>query len=198
VLIPRIFHQIWLGPDPFPDERVRLQETWRSHHPGWELRFWTEETLPAELRREEAAERLRAPWERAAAFALEAVWRFGGVYVETDVDCLGSLEPRIESAELFAGLGGAVFGALAGHPTLDTALDDLRLPVAYGAGPAAATIGPALAFPEIELDGVAAHRAPAGPDRDALLEELAAVEAQVRQAEQEAYEWRRRYERAVR
>ena len=44
--IPRIFHQIWVGPDPFPAEFARYRQTWLDHHPGWELKFWTEETFP--------------------------------------------------------------------------------------------------------------------------------------------------------
>ena len=38
--IPRLFHQIWVGPDPFPEEYAALQQTWRTHNPDWELRFW--------------------------------------------------------------------------------------------------------------------------------------------------------------
>jgi hypothetical protein len=29
-VLPRVFHQIWVGPRPFP----AFQETWRRHHPG--------------------------------------------------------------------------------------------------------------------------------------------------------------------
>src|SRR5581483_2776119 len=81
--IPRLFHQIWLGPSPLPDEYRRYQQTWLDHHQGWELRLWTEEGLPAGLRRP------------------ELLWREGGVYVDTDFECLRSIEPLIEDAELF-------------------------------------------------------------------------------------------------
>ena len=63
--IPRIFHQIWVGPDPFPEEFAGYQETWIRHHPEWELRFWTEENLPTDLERREVYELLRRPAERA-------------------------------------------------------------------------------------------------------------------------------------
>src|SRR5207248_4622986 len=63
-VIPRIFHQIWLGDGPLPREYEGYQRSWTKHNPGWELRVWTEADLPGDLRRPEAAERLRAPAER--------------------------------------------------------------------------------------------------------------------------------------
>ena len=140
MLIPRIFHQIWVGSDPFPEEFAAYQQSWLHHHPGWKLRFWTEESLPKtkELRRPEAAERLRAPWERADIFRLEIVWRYGGVHIDCDFECLRSIEPLIENVEFFIGLAkpgrvnGAIFGAVAGHPILDRGLEEIRPRSTYG------------------------------------------------------------------
>ena len=95
MLIPRIFHRIWVGPDPLPAEYARYGQTWLDHHPGWELRFWTDDNFPDGLRRPEAQERLRSPVERANILRLEVVWRFGGVYVDTDFECRRSIEPLI-------------------------------------------------------------------------------------------------------
>jgi mannosyltransferase OCH1-like enzyme len=140
VRIPRIFHQIWVGPDPFPEEFAGYRQTWLDHHPGWELKFWTEETLPRpeELRRPEAAERLRAPWERGDIFRLEILWRMGGVHVDTDFECRRSIEPLIEDAELFIGyrkpgrVNGALMGSVPGHPLLERGLDEIRPRDSYG------------------------------------------------------------------
>ncbi len=138
MLIPRILHQIWLGPDPLPEEYGRYQRTWLEHHPGWELRFWTEDNLPQPLRRPEAAERLRVPAERANILRLELLWRLGGVYVDTDFECLRSIEPLIEEAELFVSLAkpgrvnNALMGSVAGHPLVDEALDTIRPREFYG------------------------------------------------------------------
>jgi mannosyltransferase OCH1-like enzyme len=140
VRIPRIFHQIWVGADPFPPEFAAYQRSWLDHHPGWELRFWTEETLPTpeELRRPEAAERLRAPWERGDIFRLEILWRMGGVHVDTDFECRRSIEPLIEDAELFIGyrkpdrVNGALMGSVPAHPLLDRGLAEIRPRSSYG------------------------------------------------------------------
>jgi Sulfotransferase family/Glycosyltransferase sugar-binding region containing DXD motif len=138
MLIPRVFHQIWLGPDPLPEEYRGYQQTWLDCHPGWEQELWTEDRLPAELRRPEAAEKLRAPAERANILRLELLWRFGGVYVDTDFECLRSIEPLIEGAELFITLAkpdrvnNALMGSVAGHPVIDEALRQIRPVEFYG------------------------------------------------------------------
>ncbi len=138
MLIPRIFHQIWVGPDPLPEEHARYQQTWLDHHPGWELRLWTDDDLPDGLRRPEAYERLRSPVERGDILRLELVCRFGGVHVDTDFECLRSIEPLIEGAGFFIGRtkedrsNNALFGAVAEHPILVHALEEIRPRTYYG------------------------------------------------------------------
>jgi len=39
---PRVFHRIWIGPDPLPDSFAAFGESWVRHHPHWEHRLWTE------------------------------------------------------------------------------------------------------------------------------------------------------------
>jgi mannosyltransferase OCH1-like enzyme len=143
-LIPRIFHQIWLGPKPLPRAYERYQRSWTRHHPGWELQFWTEENLPENLRRPEAAERLRAPAERSDILRLELLWRLGGVYMDTDFECRRSIEPLIVDADFFVGLSkpgrvnNALLGSVAGHPILDRALEELQPREYHGYDKAAA------------------------------------------------------------
>jgi hypothetical protein len=143
MLIPRVFHRIWVGPDPLPDEYAVYGETWVEHHPGWELRLWTEDNLPEGLR-PEVYERLRAPAERANLLRLELLLRLGGVYVDTDFECLRSIEPLIEDAELFITLAkagrvnNALMGSVPGHPLIGEALARVR-PVEFFGHDKAAT-----------------------------------------------------------
>ena len=147
-MIPRIIHQVWVGPNPLPQEFVRYRESWRRHHPDWEMRLWTEENLPTDLVRKEVYERLRNPAERSDIIRLEVLYRFGGVYVDTDVECLRPIDPLLEEdVDFFAGyigtkhvgpkkLENAVNNALiaveARHPVLERALRELRPVTAYG------------------------------------------------------------------
>lgn len=131
-MIPRVLHQIWLGRDALPEDFAGYVEGWRRLHPGWEHHLWTEETLPPGLR-PEVYERLRAPAERSDILRLELLARFGGVYLDTDFECLRPLDPLLEGVELFAAdlndegrVNNAFMGATAGHPAVLRALAELR------------------------------------------------------------------------
>lgn len=136
--IPRIFHCVWLGPRPLPEEYAEYQQSWRRHHPDWELRLWTEDTLPSPLRRPEAAERLRIPAERSDILRLEVVWRHGGVYLDADLECRAPIEELIAGTDFFSALSGSgiadfyLFGATPQHPILDRALDLIRPQKRFG------------------------------------------------------------------
>ena len=132
-MVPRILHQIWLGDRELPEEFAAYRETWRTHHPAWEHRLWAEDNLPSGLRRPEVYERLRVPAERSDILRLEVLWLFGGVYVDTDFECLGPLDPVIEELDFFTAplkpngwVNNAFIGSVAGHPILDRALTELR------------------------------------------------------------------------
>ena len=117
---------------------MAYRESWRRHHPDWEMHLWTDENLPTDLVREEAYERLRKPAERADIIRLEVLLRFGGLYVDVDVECLRSIEPLLDGVEFCMAnnrpdvLGNAVIGARPGHPILEQAVRDLRPVTEYG------------------------------------------------------------------
>jgi len=135
-VIPRVFHQIWLGEDTFPYERER--ETWRRHHPSWEHRLWTEADVPGDLELREAANRLRQPAERADILRLELLHRHGGMYLDADFECLKPIDPLLENVTCCLGLldsgrvSNAVIGAEPGHPLLARAMAEVRPRATYG------------------------------------------------------------------
>lgn len=137
-MIPKILHHIWVGPDPFPAEFERYRKTWQLHHPAWELRLWTEENLPGDLRRREVYDKLRVPAERSDILRLELLYRYGGVYVDTDVECQRPLDPLIEGLDFFTAylkpgrVNNAVIGSIPEHPIVGRALDDLSPREFYG------------------------------------------------------------------
>lgn len=120
--IPRTIHRIWLGSDPMPAEHERFGESFARHHPGWAMRLWTERDL-AQLdigAREQARARTRA--ELANLVRYEVLHRFGGVYVDTDVECLRPFAPLLRGVYAFAGIEvsgricNAVLGSVPEHP----------------------------------------------------------------------------------
>jgi mannosyltransferase OCH1-like enzyme len=131
-VIPRVIHQIWIGPDPLPDEHRRWIETWRRRHPNWEHRLWTEDELPSDPIRPEVLERLRAPVERADILRLEILYRHGGVYVDTDVECLRPVDEVLAGHD-FVGvclkpgrMTNTFIASVPAHPLLERALREVK------------------------------------------------------------------------
>lgn len=99
-LIPRILHQIWLGGSPIPEEFLEFSAGWRRHHPHWEYRLWTDRRLPR-LVHGEVIRAMGPLAGKADVLRYELIWRFGGVYVDMDFECLQSIDPLLEDIPAF-------------------------------------------------------------------------------------------------
>ncbi len=130
-----------------PEEYERYGESWRRHHPDWELRLWTDTELP-ELRFPEAFEKARNFGERSDLLRYEILAREGGVYVDTDVECKRPIDPLLDGVAAFAGwvrpqkVGNAIIGAVAGHPAIERMLEEAQARV--GSGHVSGATGPKL------------------------------------------------------
>jgi mannosyltransferase OCH1-like enzyme len=142
--IPHVIHRVWLGRRPMPEEFVDYGETWRRHHPGWTLRLWRDRNvrklIPADL-----AARTRHYAKLSNLVRLEILRRLGGVYVDTDVECLRSIEPLLRGQRAVLGyekpgrVGTAVLAAAPGHALFEDACEEVRHTVGLGATSADAT-----------------------------------------------------------
>src|SRR5207247_2358642 len=74
------------------------------------------------LRYEAAFIQSPTPAQRADVLRYEVVYEHGGVYLDTDVECLGNIEPLLVDCDAFIGeepsdlYGNGVFGARRAHP----------------------------------------------------------------------------------
>jgi hypothetical protein len=139
LLIPRVLHRVWLGGAPMPRDDVRFGETFERCHPGWTFRLWTDADLaPLGLGGRESI-RSRSMSELSNLVRFEVLRRYGGVYVDTDVECRRSFEPLLRGVQAFAGLelpgrlGTAVLGCVPGHPLFGRAARESRRTVGLGA-----------------------------------------------------------------
>jgi hypothetical protein len=159
-MIPRIIHRVWLGSEPMPDDFRRYGETWREHHPDWEMRLWTDGNLP-ELSCQEAFSRSRHHLERSEVLRYELLRQFGGVYVDTDLECLRSIEPLIEGITAFGAwerprrVGTCVLGSVPHHPAFERVVEEVSRTA--GRGDQGKSTGPTFltpiltAFPDVTI-----------------------------------------------
>ena len=83
--IPRLIHQVWIGPLPPPVEWLR---TWAERHSGWEYRLWTEQTIPFPLRNQAQFDASPQYCGKSDILRYEVLLRYGGIYVDADMRCL--------------------------------------------------------------------------------------------------------------
>jgi mannosyltransferase OCH1-like enzyme len=140
-MIPKIFHQIWLGPAPLHPMMLRWQAAWKKLHPGWTLKLWRggkSNTLVC------GGEHLTAHFPdllaRACHYAqLANIWRYevvlaqGGIYLDTDMEPLKNIESTIAPFDAFGmcmyfepgRYSNALIGATPGHAWLEDMVDTL-------------------------------------------------------------------------
>lgn len=168
-MIPRILHQLWLG----PAERPALADAWTARwikmNPEWELCTWRvdvrQDLQGAMLSNEhfghsiageifELLQQCRRPHQIANILRLHLLERLGGIWIDHDVEPLKPLGGLVDSGEAFAspfrwtpGVNNSFMAAVAGHPWLKRCLDLLRtrdpaVPLSMGSGLVTAALGP--------------------------------------------------------
>lgn len=122
--IPKIIHYCWFGPKALPSLEQNCIASWKKKLPDYKILLWNESnfditSLPYV---KEAYE------EKKYAFVSDyvriyALYRYGGIYFDTDVEVISDLDPFLED-EAFIGfenrtmVGTAVMGAQPQFPLI--------------------------------------------------------------------------------
>lgn len=136
-LIPKLIHFIWLG-SPLPECSAILIETWRKFHPTWTIKVWTDSDIPEfQLQNKIAFDKARNYGEKSDIFRYEILYRYGGVYFDTDFECLKPFDDLHKSSEFYTGtIGGTaeyhcllngLIGSRPGHPILKACIENIRV-----------------------------------------------------------------------
>jgi mannosyltransferase OCH1-like enzyme len=126
-MIPKIIHHVWPGADPFRKRFHTWRASWMRKHPDWTFYFWRLDNLPDNISpdvRELANDPGFALCPKADMIRFEIVRVFGGIYVDTDMECLKPFDSFLHH-EFFVGyedderrICPSVFGAVPNHPIL--------------------------------------------------------------------------------
>lgn len=133
--IPKLIHLIWLG-SPLPDRCQQMISSWHKFHPDWTMKVWNDEDAAAFQFTNQAAFDKAQNWgEKSDIWRYEILYRYGGLYVDTDFECLQPFDNLHKSCEFYTGIGQTtdpvlligIIGSRPGHPILKALIDNIRV-----------------------------------------------------------------------
>jgi hypothetical protein len=102
--IPHVVHHIWLG-GALPAAYHAWVSSWQTKHPHWEHRLWTDaDVVPFKLTNQAAFDAALNPGEKSDIWRYEILYRFGGLYVDTDFECIRCFDRVLRPFELVTGI----------------------------------------------------------------------------------------------
>lgn len=138
-MIPKMIHFTWFSNDPYPEKIQKCIDSWKQYMPDYEIIHWDMNRIKdigiPFLKEALAAKK----WAFAADYIrLYAVYHYGGIYLDTDVQVYKSFDTMLDK-ECFIGrenswhfanghdtvcyLGSHCFGAVKGHRFIGDALE---------------------------------------------------------------------------
>lgn len=100
-LSSKCIHRLWLGPAPMPDDQIIFGEKWKLLNPDWVVIEWDQHSIDLErLRNKDVAldiynrggQTVEAAVQLADVIGYELIWEYGGIYVNTDIEPVRSME----------------------------------------------------------------------------------------------------------
>lgn len=102
--LPKKIHQIWLGSD-IPEKYKKWGETWKQHNPDWEYKLWTDEDVnDVDIPNRSLFNSIKNMGQKSDFLRYHILNQFGGVYVDTDFECLKSFND-LTYANFLVGVG---------------------------------------------------------------------------------------------
>lgn len=131
-MIPKIIHYCWFGGNPLPENVKNFIATWKKYCPDYEIKEWNESNFDIHsLPYVEEAYQNRK-WAFVSDVArLNALVTAGGIYMDTDVEVVRSLDELLKD-DAFLGFEGTQYiatnmmGCKAHHSFFQQFLDSYK------------------------------------------------------------------------
>lgn len=101
--IPKIIHQLWIGPKPRPS---KFMATWKNKHPDYEYIMWNEEELSNRGLRLECVSKINEIEEingKADIIRWEILYHYGGLFIDADFICIEPFNYLMDQHKPFCG-----------------------------------------------------------------------------------------------
>lgn len=138
-IIPKVIHFIWLGDERMPKNYEYYVEIWKKFHPNWQIKIWHEEDFKKEnFSNYDLYSKAETYAERADIMRYEILNRYGGLYVDTDIECFANFDEFHHKYDFYVNLEppvitkgniqivNSMIGSVPNHPILVSALDKIR------------------------------------------------------------------------
>lgn len=129
-MIPKTIHYCWFGRNPKPELIENCIASWHKYCPDWEIVEWNEDNYNVNKNSFMQEAYQCRKWGFVPDYArFDIVYRYGGVYLDTDVELISPIEEFLNVNAFFAfetgrniacGLG---FGADKGHYSMKKCME---------------------------------------------------------------------------
>lgn len=129
-IIPKIIHQIWIG-SYLPEQYLEFSKTWQEKHPDWEYKLWTDKEIENEnLINRKLYNRVENLGAKADILRCEILFKYGGVYADTDFICLKPFDDLVNRLDFICGIHdhfkfvipNSIIGGRKEHPIFNEAI----------------------------------------------------------------------------
>lgn len=131
--IPKIIHYCWFGNKKKPNLVKKCLASWKKTCPDYKFIEWNETNFDVKSNQYVKEAYDKKQYAFVSDFVrLWAVYQYGGIYLDTDVELINSINPLLKNSAFFTseddihistGLG---FGAEKHHPLVKAILDDYQ------------------------------------------------------------------------
>lgn len=107
-MIPKLIHHIWIGNKSFPKEFIEFRYKWKSMYSDYNFIFWDNQLIESSDLMDDTLKSYYYDVDYKEAFKADLIRfkileKFGGIYVDTDVEPLKRMPDDFLQYKFFAG-----------------------------------------------------------------------------------------------
>ena len=128
-MIPKIIHYCWFGDKEMPAQLKKYIKSWKKYCSDYEIKLWNEENFDINSNQyvKEAYENKKYAFVTDYV-RLFALYNYGGIYMDTDVEILKPLDGFVQNKAFFGFeskdyIQTALIGSEPSHPIIKEFLD---------------------------------------------------------------------------